>query len=93
MDVFFDWTWQLTKIKSYCDEVTEFYSKEFPKVDSNYTWLAVITLDSAPKKDENCYLQVFLKERKYIKKIMIVDINDYLNVFSSSNYSDDSDKD
>ena len=24
---------------------------------------------------------------------MIVDINDYLNVFSSSNYSDDSDKD
>ena len=36
-----------TKIKSHCDEVTGFYNKIIPKVKSNYTYLAVITLDSA----------------------------------------------
>ena len=40
-----------TKIKSYGDEV---------KVDSNHTCLAVISLDSALKKDENYYLLVLL---------------------------------
>ena len=39
-----------TKIKSYGDEVTDFYDKEIPKVDSNYTCLSVISLDSALKK-------------------------------------------
>ena len=38
-----------TKIKSYGDEVTDFY-KEIPKVDSNDTCLAVISLESALKK-------------------------------------------
>ena len=38
-----------TKIKSYCDEVTDFYNKEIPKVDSNDNCLAVIILDSALK--------------------------------------------
>ena len=57
-----------TKIKSYGDEVTDFYDKEIPKVDSNHTCLAVIILDSALKKYENYYLQVFLKENKYIEK-------------------------
>ena len=42
-----------TKIKSYGDEVTDFYDKEIPKMNSNYTCLAVISLDSALKKDEN----------------------------------------
>ena len=56
-----------TKIKSYGDEVTYLYEKEIPKVDSNHTCLAVIILDSALNKDENYYLQVFLKEFKYIK--------------------------
>ena len=41
------------KIKSHGDEVTDFYDKEIPKVDSNHTCLAVISLDSALKKDEN----------------------------------------
>ena len=56
------------KIKSPRDEVTDFYDKEIPKVDSNHTCLAVISLDSALKKDENYYPQVFLKECKYIKE-------------------------
>ena len=34
-----------TKIKSYGDKVTDFYDKEIPKVDSNYTGLAVMSLD------------------------------------------------
>ena len=49
-----------TKIKSYGDEVTDFSNKEIPKVDSSRTRLAVISLDSALKKDENYYLQVLL---------------------------------
>ena len=51
-----------TKTKSYGDEITDFYDKELPKLDSNYTGLAVISLDCALKKDENYYPQVFLKE-------------------------------
>ena len=38
------------------------------KVDSNHACFAVITLDSALKKDEDYYPQVFLKECKYIKE-------------------------
>ena len=52
--------------KSYSDDVTDFYDKEISKVDSNHTCFAVITLDSALKRDENYYPQVFLKEFKYI---------------------------
>ena len=39
-----------TKIKSYSDQVTGFFHKEIPKVDSNHTCLAVIDLDSALMK-------------------------------------------
>ena len=49
------------KIKSHGDEVTDFYDKKIPKVDSNHTCLAVIKLDSALRKDENYYLEVFFK--------------------------------
>ena len=42
-----------TKINSHGDEVTYLYKKIFPKVDSNHTFLAVITLDTALKKDQN----------------------------------------
>ena len=56
-----------TKTKSYDDEVTDFYDKEIPKVDSNYTCLAVISLDSALNKYGNYYPEVFLKECKYIE--------------------------
>ena len=50
-----------SKIKFHGDEVTDFYDKEIPKVDSNPTCLAVISLDSALNKDGNYYPQVFLK--------------------------------
>ena len=58
-----------TKINSHYAEVTDFCDKEISKVDSNHTYLAVISLDSALNKDElSTYPQVFLKECKYIEK-------------------------
>ena len=36
-------TFLKTKIKSYGDEVTDFYDKEIPKVNSNHSCLAVIS--------------------------------------------------
>ena len=78
------------KIKSHGDEVTDFYEKKTPKVDSNHTCLAVITLDSALKKDYSYYLQVLLKECKYIEKKVIRHINNNLSNFSYS--SDESDE-
>ena len=44
-----------TKIKSHGDKATDFYDKEISKVDSNHNCLAVISPDSALKKDENYY--------------------------------------
>ena len=38
---------------------------KIPKISSNHTYLAVISLDFVLKKDKN-YLQLFLKEFKYI---------------------------
>ena len=64
------------KIKSHDDEVTEFYDKKIPKLDSNCTCLAVISLDSSLKKDDSYYLQVFLKDCKYIQKKVSRHIND-----------------
>ena len=78
-----------TKIKSYGDEVTDFYDKRISKVDSNHTCLAVISLDSALKKDDNYYWQVFLKECKYIEKKVIRHINDNFSHLSSSDDDDD----
>ena len=57
-----------TKIKSHGDEVIKFYDEKIPKVDSNHTCLAVISLDSVLKKDESYYPQVLSKECKYIEK-------------------------
>ena len=48
-------------------------------MDSNHTCLAVIGLDPAIKKDENYYLQVFLKKCKYIEKKVVRHINDNLS--------------
>ena len=76
-----------TKIESHADEVTDFYDKEIPKVDSNHTCLEVINLDSALSKDGNCYLQVFLKDCEYMKKKVIRHITDDLEISS-----DDSDE-
>ena len=64
----------ITKVKSNGDEVTDFYDKEIPKVNSNHTCLAVISLDCVLKKYENYYQPAFLKECKYIKKKSILSI-------------------
>ena len=78
-----------TKIKCYGDEVTDFYDKKISKLDSNHTCLAVISLDSALKKDENYYPQVFLKECEYIETKIIRHINDNLSDFPSSDEPDE----
>ena len=78
-----------TKIKPHGDKVTDFYDKEIPKVDSNHTCLAVISLDSALKKDENYYPQFFLKECKDIEKKVVRHIDYNLSNFS---YFDESDE-
>ena len=69
-----------TKIKSHGDEVTDFYSKKVLRIDSNHTCLAVIMLDSALKKDDNYYPQVFLKDIE-IKKKVVTHIHDNLSAF------------
>ena len=51
-----------TKIKSHGDEVIDCYDKKFAKVDPYHTCLAVISLDSTLKKDDNYCPQVLLKE-------------------------------
>ena len=81
-----------TKIKSHGDKVTDFPAKNIPNVDTNHTCLAIINFDSALKKKKNYYLKVFLKGCKYIEKKVIRHIIDNISDFSSSDESDDSDK-
>ena len=76
------------KIKSHGDEVTNFFDKEFPNEDSNHTWLAVISLNSALKKGGNYYPQAFLKECKCIERKVIRHIKNNLGDFASSDDSD-----
>ena len=47
------------------------FMQKNPKMDSDHTCLAVISLDSAFQKDKNCYPLVFLKECKCAKKKLI----------------------
>ena len=72
-----------TEIKSHGNEVTDFYDKKILRLTLNHICLAVISLDSALKKGASYYLQLFLKESKYIKKKVIRHINDNLSGFSS----------
>ena len=73
-----------TKIKSHGNKVTDFHDKKIPMLDSNHTCLAVISFDSALKKDGSYYPQVFLKECKYIEKKVVRHIHDNLSDFSYS---------
>ena len=41
-----------TKIKSHGNEVTDFYDKQIPRVNSNNSCLAVTSLDFALEKNE-----------------------------------------
>ena len=54
-----------------------------PKTGSDYTYLAVISVDSALKEDENYYLQAFLKDCKYIEKEVIRYITKYIEITST----------
>ena len=54
-----------------------------------FTIKKFLRLDSALKKDENYYPQVFLKECKYIEKKVVRHINDNSSDFS---YSDEIDE-
>ena len=58
-------------------------------MDFNHICLAAISWDSALRKDEQYYLQVFLKECRYIKKKVIRYI--VCDLESSADDSDDSD--
>ena len=73
-------------IKLHSDKVTNIYDKKIPKVNSNHTCLAIISLDSALNKDGNYFIQVLLKECKYIEKKVISHITD--NLESSTDHSD-----
>ena len=70
------------KLESHGDGVTDFFGKKIPKSDSNRISLAVISLHSAFKEDGNFYLQVFLKECKYIKKKAIRHVIDDVEICS-----------
>ena len=59
-------------------------------MDSNHTCLAITSLYSALKKDDNYFLHVFLKECKFIEKKVVRYIHDNLSDFSYS--SDESDE-
>ena len=51
-----------------------------PKTGFNHTCLAVISLNSALKKYRNYYLQVFLKEYKYIEEEVIRHITEDVEI-------------
>ena len=57
-----------SKVRSYGDKTTNFLTIKIPEVGPNYICWWAILIDSVLKKDENYYLQVFLKECKYIEK-------------------------
>ena len=68
-DPVYNKTFVKTKTKSMCAAATAFHDKKIPKMDSNCTYVAVISLYSVFKKDENYYPQEFLKECKCISKL------------------------
>ena len=78
-----------TKIKSHANEVTNFYNRKISKLDSNHNCLAVISLDSAVKENNNYYWKMFLKECKYIEKNVFLHIHDNLSNFSYSSEESD----
>ena len=58
----------LTEDDELLEKHNTIWGKKIPKLDSNHTCFAVISLDSAFNKDSNYYPQVFIKECKYIEK-------------------------
>ena len=83
-----------TEIKAHGDELPNFQDKQIPKLDSSYSCLAVIGLDSALKKDENSLsTSLFKRVCKYIEKKVVRHIITGLGSFyDDSNDSNDSDE-
>ena len=66
---------------------------EIPEENSSHTYLAVIRMDPALKKDETYFPKAFLKQSKYIEKKVVRHIHDNLSDFSSDDdESDEYDK-
>ena len=63
--------YKLQKIMNKSDEITNFYDKDIPKVDSSHTCLTVSSSNFVLNKDENYCLQWFLRYCTYIKKELI----------------------
>ena len=89
----YDKNYLKTKIKCRGNDVTDFYDKKIPELDSNHTCSAVTTLDFAITKDENYYPplppSVFKRVQPYGKKV-VKQFHDNLCDFSYS--SDESDE-
>ena len=61
-----------------------------PTASSDHTSLAVMTIDSILKKDGNYYPQTYLKECKYVEKVLIKHIIEDLELpFADSDESDE----
>ena len=63
--------YKLQKIMNKSDEITNFYEKDIPKMDSSHTCLAVSSSNFVLNKNENYFLHRFLKYCTYIKKKLI----------------------
>ena len=63
--------YKLQKIMNKSDEITNFYEKDIPKMDSSHTCLAVSSSNFVLNKNENYFLHRFLKYSTYIKKKLI----------------------
>ena len=81
-EAFYNKNYLKTKIKCRGDEVTDFYDIKSPRSDSNHTSLAVISLDSALKKDIIC--KDIICECKYTEKEVVRHIHENLSDFSYS---------
>ena len=79
-------TFLKSKVKFYGDEATDFHDKKVPKVDSSYTCLTVISLDSNFGVYEKYYPQVLLKNASILKKVIRYIADDFEN---SSDNSDE----
>ena len=56
-----------TKVNSYNGKInTNFHNNKIPKKSSKFICLSVILINSLFKTDKNYYLQLFLKECKYV---------------------------
>ena len=77
-------TFLKTKTAFYGDKATNFHDKEGPKLDSSYTFLAVMSLNCFLEVYEKYYPQLFLKECKcFENEVITADLE---------NFSDDSDE-